>query len=42
VLAGWMYHVGRSTSCRAAAVKVARNLTHNAVKAAWRTPTTLR
>jgi hypothetical protein len=42
VLAGWMYHVGRPTHCRATAVKVARNLTHNAVKAAWRTSTTLR
>jgi hypothetical protein len=41
VLAGWMYHVGRPTQCRAAAVKVARNLTHNAVKAAWRTPSSL-
>jgi hypothetical protein len=42
VLAGWMYHVGRPTGCRASAVKVARHLTHNAVKAAWRTPSTLR
>jgi hypothetical protein len=42
VLAGWMYHVGRPTGCRAAAVKVARNLTHNAVKAAWRTGSTPR
>jgi hypothetical protein len=32
-----MYHVGRPVGCRAAAVKVARTLTHNAVKAAWRT-----
>ncbi len=42
VLAGWMFHVGRATHTRAAAVKVARSLTHNAVKAAWRTASTLR
>jgi hypothetical protein len=36
VLAGWMYHVGRGTHCRAPAVKIARHLTHNAVKASWR------
>jgi hypothetical protein len=42
VLAGWMYHVGRSNHCRADAVNVARSLTHNAVKASWRTSSTLR
>ena len=37
VLAAWMYHVGRAAPSRAISVEIARRLTHNAVKAAWRT-----
>jgi len=36
VLAAWMYHVGRAAPSRAISVEIARRLTHNAVKAAWR------
>jgi len=42
VLAAWMYHVGRDTGSKAVAVEIARRLTHNAVKAAWRLPSTAR
>ena len=41
VLAAWMFHVGRAVPSRAMPVEIARRLTHNAVKAAWRTPTAL-
>lgn len=41
VLAAWMYHVGRNTGSKAVAVEIARRLTHNAVKAAWRMPSSL-
>jgi hypothetical protein len=36
VLAAWMYHVGRAAPSRAMPVEIARRLTHNAVRAAWR------
>lgn len=36
VLAAWMYHVGRAAPSRAMSVEIARRLTHNAVRAAWR------
>ncbi len=42
VLASWMHHVGRSTPSTAAAVEIARRLVHSAVKAAWRTQSSLR
>ena len=42
VLAAWMYHVGHDTVSRSETVEVARRLVHNAVKAAWRTPSSLR
>jgi len=38
VIAAWLYHLARAKPSRAAAVRAARSLTHNAVKAAWRTP----
>ena len=41
VLAGWMHHLGRSDRGRATPVRVTRSLAHNAVKAAWRTPSAL-
>lgn len=41
VLAAWMYHVGRAAPSRAIPVEIARRLTHNAVKASWRSATAL-
>jgi hypothetical protein len=41
VLAAWLYHVGRDTISRCETVEIARRLVHNAVKAAWRTPSSL-
>lgn len=40
VLAAWMYHVGSPLPSRSMAVEIARRLTHNAVKAAWRSGST--
>ena len=42
VLAAWMFHVGRDAPSKVISVEIARRLTHNAVKAAWRTASTLR
>jgi hypothetical protein len=41
VLAAWMYHVGCAAPSRAMPVEIARSLTHNAVKAAWRSESSL-
>ncbi len=41
VLACWMHHLGRSDRGRATPVRVTRSLAHNAVRAAWRTPSAL-
>ncbi len=42
VLAAWLHHLGRAAPSKAAPVEIARRLTRNAVKAAWRSPSTLR
>lgn len=42
VVAAWMYHLGRATPSKAAPVEIARQLTRNAVKAAWGLRSTLR
>lgn len=42
VLAAWLHYLGRPAASKAAPVEIARRLTRNAVKAAWRTPSTLR
>jgi hypothetical protein len=36
-----MYHLGRATPSKAPAVEMARRLTRNAVKAAWRVQSSL-
>ncbi|HJV62644.1 MAG TPA: hypothetical protein VJ743_16980 [Albitalea sp.] len=41
VLAAWMHHVGRAGRSRSESVEIARRLVRNAVKAAWRVPSTL-
>lgn len=41
VLAAWMHHVARASRSRSESVEIARRLVHNAVKASWRTPSTL-
>jgi len=42
VVASWMHHLGRATPSNAVAVEMARRLTRNAVKAAWREQSSLR
>lgn len=41
VLAGWMHHLGRHDRGRATPVRVTRSLAHNAIRAAWNTPSSI-